>query len=70
MSKCIDKRTANNSPGSDIMISPRILKAKCELVKLATLLFDESLQFGSMPDDWKLANVTPNFKKRQQNIII
>ena len=61
--KCIDKLKVNKSPGPDT-ISPRVLKeAKCELVKPLTLLFNTSMQSGSMPDDWKLANVTPIFKK-------
>ena len=68
VSKCIDKLKVNKSPGPD-SISPRVLKeAKCEFIKPLTLIFNESLQSGSMPDDWKLANVTPIFKKGSKTL--
>ena len=63
---CIDKLKLNKSPGPDT-ISPRVLKeARNEFAKPLTTLFNKSLQLGIMPDDWKLANVTPILKKRQQ----
>ena len=66
--KCIDKLKINKSPGPDT-ISPRILKeAKFELVTPLTLLFNKSLQSGTMPDEWKLANVTPIFKKGSKSL--
>ena len=66
--KCIDKLKVNKSPGPDT-ISPRILKeAKLELVTPLTLLFNESLQSGTMPHEWKLANVTPIFKKGSKSL--
>ena len=59
----IDKMNVNKSPGPD-QISPRILKeAKNEIVKPLTILFNLSLRTGIVPNDWKLANVTPIFKK-------
>ena len=59
----IDNMNVNKSPGPD-KISPRILKeAKIEIVKPLTLLFNLSLHTGIVPNDWKLANVTPIFKK-------
>ncbi len=68
VSKCIDKLKINKTPGPDT-ISPRILKeVKSELVKPLTLLFNTSLQSGSLPDDWKLANVTPIFKKGSKSL--
>ena len=68
VSKCIDKLKVNKSPGPDT-ISPRILKeAKSELVKPLSSLFNKSLQSGTMPDEWKLANVTPIFKKGSKSL--
>ena len=59
----IDNINVNKSPGPD-KISPRILKeAKSEIVKPLTILFNLSLRTGKVPNDWKLANVTPIFKK-------
>ena len=68
VSKCIDKLKVNKSPGPDT-ISPRILKeGKNELVKPLSLIFNKSLQSGSVPDEWKLANVTPIFKKGSKSL--
>ena len=59
----INKVKTNKTPGPD-KISPRILKeAKKELVKPLSILFNKSLSTRKVPDDWKLANVTPIFKK-------
>ena len=60
---CLEKLNSNKSPGPDT-ISPRVLKeAKHELAKPLTLLFNKSLRTGTVPDKWKLANVTPIHKK-------
>ena len=68
VSKCIDKLKVSKSPGPDT-ISPRILKeAKNELVKPLSSIFNKSLQSGSMPDEWKLANVTPIYKKGDKSL--
>ncbi len=64
LSKCIDKLKVRTSPAPD-MISPRILKPKSELVKPLIVLFNNSLQFGTVSDEWKVANETLFFKKRQ-----
>ena len=59
----INKIKISKTPGPD-KISPRILKeAKNELVKPLSILFNKSLTTHKVPDDWKLANVTPIFKK-------
>ncbi len=61
--KCLEKLKVNKSPGPDT-ISPRILKeAKHEFSIPLTLLVNKSLQSGTMPDEWKFANVTPIFKQ-------
>ena len=68
VAECIEKLKVSKSPGPDT-ISPRILKeAKTELVKPLTLLFNKSLQSGTMPEEWKLANVTPIFKKGSKSL--
>ena len=61
--QAISNIKVNKTPGPD-RISPRILKeAKNELVKPLSILFNKSLNTGKVPDEWKLANVTPIFKK-------
>ena len=59
VSKCIDKLKLTSHQGLILSHPVSFKKAKCEFVKPLTLIFNESLQSGSMPDDWKLANVTP-----------
>ena len=66
--KCIDRLKPNTSPGPDT-ISSRVLKeAKNEFIKPLTEIFNKSLQLGILPDDWKLANVTPIFKKGSKSL--
>lgn len=61
--RAINKIKVNKTPGPD-RISPRIIKeAKNELIKPLSMLFSKSLSTGKVPDEWKLANVTPIFKK-------
>ena len=56
------------SPGPD-GLHPRVLKEIAEeIVEALVVIFQESLETGRVPEDWKVANVTPLFKKggRQQ----
>ena len=58
----------DKSPGPD-GLHPRILKEIAEeIVEALVVVFQESLEAGRIPEDWKVANVTPLFKKggRQQ----
>ena len=44
-------------------IHPYILAAFCEhLCKPLCMIYNQSLQLGQLPQDWKLANVTPVLK--------
>eukprot|EP00061_Rhincodon_typus_P005232 g24496.t1 len=46
-------------------LHPRVLKEIAEeIVEALVMIFQESLESGSVPEDWKIANVTPLFKKR------
>ena len=48
-------------------MEPRILKEiRNELVLPLTILFENSLLQGEIPEDWKIANVSPIFKKGYQ----
>ena len=53
----------NKSPGPD-QVSPRILK-ECaqELSTSLCKLFNKSFNSGTLPMDWKIANITPIHKK-------
>ena len=60
----------NLSPGKAAdpnNISPHVLKELAEEVApILTLIFQSSVDTGSLPVDWKDVHVTPVFKKREQ----
>ena len=61
--KLLDALNPRKASGPD-SISARIMKDIAEsLAPLLTLIFQQSLQGGRVPDDWRHANVTAIFKK-------
>ncbi|CAM4589829.1 unnamed protein product [Lepidochelys kempii] len=59
----IEKLNSNKSPGPD-GIHPRVLKElKCEIAELLTMVCNLSFKSATVPNDWKISNVTPIFKK-------
>ena len=53
----------NSAPGPD-KITPRFLQSNADALAPALAhVFNKSLQEGTVPDDWRTANVTPIFKK-------
>ncbi|CAM5124147.1 unnamed protein product [Natator depressus] len=59
----IEKLNSKKSPGPD-GIHPRVLKElKCEIAELLTMVCNLSFKSATVPNDWKIANVTPIFKK-------
>ena len=65
----IYKLDANKALGPD-NISPRVLE-ECALELAPSLadLFNYSMYIGALPDQWKLAHVTPVFKKGDKNSV-
>ena len=59
----------SKTPGPD-ELHPRILK-ECanDLAPSLCMLFNKSLRLGKLPSDWKLANITPVFKKGGKSLI-
>ncbi|KAF2357587.1 Endonuclease/exonuclease/phosphatase [Trinorchestia longiramus] len=50
-------------------LGPRKIKETAEVIsEPLTNIFNRSLETGIVPDDWKRANVTPIFKKRNKQI--
>ena len=61
--RTIEKIKVSKAPGPD-KITPRVLKEiKHQICKPLSIIFNKSLTAGKVPSDWKLANVTPIFKK-------
>ncbi len=52
----------DKAPGPDNM-HPRVLREVAEQVSEITDIFNSSLESGQVPEDWRVANVTPLFKK-------
>src|SRR5215469_11337797 len=59
----IEKLLANKSPGPDGLYPVHLKMLKDELVKPLTMIFNKSLQEGIVPKDFRMANITPIFKK-------
>ena len=63
MFKALNKLNTSKSPGPD-KLHPRILKELAhQLSHPLRLLFDKTLQDGTLPDSWKVAEVKPIYKK-------
>ncbi len=61
--KALQSLKTNKSPRPD-KIYPKLFKEiSKEIHSPLTMLFNMSLQHGIIPNDWKLANVAPIFKK-------
>ena len=61
--KVCNKLGQLKAPGPD-RLSPKLLKEiKMEISEPLCLIFNRSLQDSSVPENWKIANVTPIFKK-------
>lgn len=58
----------NGAPGPD-KITPRILTELKEVVALPLcIIFNKSIRSGEVPNDWKIAHVTPVFKKGSRTL--
>ena len=56
----------HKATGSD-GLSARVLKeCSYEIAHILTLIYNGSLAQGSVPDDWRQANVAPVFKKGEK----
>ena len=64
--KLLQKSNPRKASGPD-MIPARLLKECVEdLAPILVIIFNKSLQTGTVPDDWKTDNVSAVFKKGQR----
>ena len=61
--KLLQNLNPHKASGPDNIPSRLLKETAAEIALASTLLFQSSLQQGEVPEDWKLANVTPLFKK-------
>ena len=59
----------NKSGGPDGLTTNFLTKIKLAIAKPLTYLFNESLNSGIVPEQWKEALVTPLFKKGKKNSV-
>ena len=68
--KLIESLNPNKSIGPDDMHPKMLIELKNDLATPLTYIFNLSLKSGKMPNDWKLANISPIYKKGSQNLAI
>ena len=54
---------SNKAHGDDDMGSLMLKKLANELKGVLTIIYNRSVSESKIPNDWKMANVTPIFKK-------
>jgi hypothetical protein len=64
--KLLENQNPNKATGPDC-IPPRILKELApELAPILSFIFQTSLDTGQLPQDWKLAHISPIYKKGER----
>ena len=53
----------NKAPGVDLIGTRMLIELADEISYIVAELFSKSLSSGDIPHDWRLANITPIFKK-------
>ena len=61
--KYLKKLNASKSQGPDNLHAKLLLETLDEIKEPLTEIFKKSLQEGTVPNDWKLANIVPLHKK-------
>lgn len=61
--KLLKNLNTSKAPGPDCLPNRILKELATELAPSLTLLFNQTLSLGKLPDDWKNANVSPIFKK-------
>ena len=66
--KVLEGLKVHKAAGPD-MINPRILKELAKsLAPILTYIFQKSYETGTLPDDWRSANIVPVFKKGKKSL--
>ena len=64
--KLLNNLKIHKAPGPD-SLSARVLKeCSSEIAPILALIYNETLAQGTVPDDWRQANVAPIFKKGEK----
>ena len=68
MRKQFDKLRSDKAAGADDISPKFLIELKEELCFPVTLIMRSSLESGTVPEDWKLANITPMFKVSRREL--
>jgi len=68
LSTYIDKINNNKTPGPDNIYPRELKELKNVLINPLSKVFNDSLSTGKVPADFKIANVTPIFKKGDKSL--
>ena len=66
--EAIKKLKPNSAPGPDGLTSRLFIEARDQICIPLAILFNKSLMYGTVPEDWRIANVTPIFKKGKKGL--
>jgi len=66
--KLLSRLVPSKAPGPDGIPNLLLKELASELAPALTSLFNQSLQSGQHPEEWKLANVSPIYKKEDRHI--
>ena len=59
----LNKLSAHKSVGPDFVYARTLVETKFEIAPILTHIFNAFLEFAYVPDEWKIADVIPIFKK-------
>ena len=65
--KLLKNLNVSKSSGPDNIPNAILKECAAELAPVVTLIFQKSLDLGSLPEDWTSANIAPIYKKGDRN---
>ena len=66
VAKLLTKLNIHKASGPDGLTARVLKECSSEIASVLAYIFNTSLAQGVVPDDWRLANVTPVFKKGEK----
>ena len=66
VSKLLDNLKIHKAPGPDGLGSRVLKECSSEIAPVLALIYNESLAQGTVPDEWRQANLAPVFKKGEK----
>ena len=64
--KLLNNLKIHKAPGPDGLSARMLKECSSEIAPILALIYNETLAQGTVPDDWRHANVAPIFKKGEK----